>query len=184
MGGKSTFLRQNALIVLMAQCGSFVPAASCSFTPIDAIFTRIGASDDLSRDKSTFMLEMSETAHILKHATPRSLVLIDEIGRGTSAAEGLALAASIANHLINFNRAHVLFATHYHEIATSPLLSDHVDSIQMACTEAEVHENGSVILVPKVKPGLATHSYALPVATLAGIPASVIQNAALLLTNK
>lgn len=180
MGGKSTFLRQNALIVLMAQCGSFVPASSCSFNPIDAIFTRIGASDDLSRDKSTFMMEMSETAHILRHATSQSLVLIDEIGRGTSAAEGLALAASIANHLINFNRSNVLFATHYHEIATCPLLP--VDSIQMACTGAQVNQDGSVVLVPKVKPGLATHSYALPVASLAGIPSSVIQNATKLLS--
>ena len=180
MGGKSTFLRQNALIILMAQSGSFVPASNCSFSPIDAIFTRIGASDDLSQDKSTFMLEMSETAHILQHATSQSLVLIDEIGRGTSAAEGLALAASIANHLINCNRAHVLFATHYHEIASSPLLLSG-DSIQMACTEAQIHEDGSVVLVPKVKPGLATHSYALPVASLAGIPSSVIQNAAKLL---
>lgn len=179
MGGKSTFLRQNALIILMAQSGSFVPASTCSFSPIDAIFTRIGASDDLSRDKSTFMVEMSETAHILQHATPQSLVLIDEIGRGTSPAEGLALAASIANHLINYNRAHVLFATHYHEIASSPLLSDF--SIQMACTQAQVHEEGSVVLVPKIKAGLATHSYALPVASLAGIPSSVIKNAAKLL---
>jgi DNA mismatch repair protein MutS len=181
MGGKSTFLRQNALIILMAQCGSFVPASNCSFTPIDAIFTRIGASDDLSRDKSTFMLEMSETAHILRHATPHSLVLIDEIGRGTSAAEGLALAASIADHLINCNQSHVLFATHYHEIAACSLLSS-VDSIQMACTEALVYDDGSVVLIPKVKPGLATHSYALPVASLAGIPASVIKKATKLLS--
>lgn len=120
---------------------------------------------------------MTETAHILQNATPRSLVLIDEIGRGTSASEGLALAAAIAKHLITCNGSRVLFATHYHEIAQSPLLKDHISAIQMACTDAQVHEDGSVLLVPKVKPGLATHSFALPVAALAGIPATVIAHA-------
>lgn len=121
------------------------------------------------------MLEMSETAHILSNATARSLVLIDEIGRGTSAAEGVALAAAIAKHLIQKNRAWVLFATHYHEIIRSPLLAN--SALQLAKTEAELLADGSVTLIPKVVPGIAKHSYALPVASLAGIPASVIQDA-------
>jgi DNA mismatch repair protein MutS len=132
------------------------------------------------------MLEMSEAAAILKKATPRSLVLIDEIGRGTSAAEGLALASAIAKHLIHSNRSCVLFATHYHEIIKSPLLLapiniestfDNSSYIQMACTDAEIHDDGSVVLIPKVRSGVATHSYALPVAALAGIPESVITDA-------
>ena len=123
------------------------------------------------------MLEMSETAHILSQATARSLVLIDEIGRGTSAAEGVALAAAIAKHLIQKNRAWVLFATHYHEIIRSPLLADSASSLQLAKTEAEVLPDGSVTLIPKVVPGIAKHSYALPVASLAGIPPQVIQDA-------
>lgn len=123
------------------------------------------------------MLEMSETAHILTNSTSRSLVLIDEIGRGTSASEGLAIAAAITKHLIHVNKARVLFATHYHEIVQSPLLKNDINCIQLACTDAEVHSDGSVILIPKVKVGVATHSYALPVAALAGIPLSVIQDA-------
>ena len=136
---------------------------------------QIGASDDLSRDKSTFMVEMSETAHILRTATSKSLVLIDEIGRGTSAAEGLALASAIARHLIQKNKSWVLFATHYHEIAQSPLLQN--IPIQMARTEAEILPDGSVLIIPKVSPGIAKHSYALPVAALAGLPPIVIEDA-------
>ena len=123
------------------------------------------------------MLEMSETAHILATATARSLVLIDEIGRGTSAGEGVALAAAIAKHLIAKNRAWVLFATHYHEIIHNRLLAELAQSMQMVKTEAEVLPDGSVAIIPKVVPGIATHSYALPVASLAGIPAEVIQDA-------
>lgn len=122
------------------------------------------------------MLEMSETANILANATPRSLVLIDEIGRGTSAAEGVALAAAIAKHLIIKNRAWVLFATHYHEIVKNPLLADK-GNIQLAKTEAEVFDDGSLTLIPKIVPGIATHSYAIPVAALAGIPSDVIKDA-------
>lgn len=123
------------------------------------------------------MLEMSETAHILANSTSRSLVLIDEIGRGTSASEGLALAAAITKHLIHINQARVLFATHYHELINCPLLKNDLNCIQLACTDAEVYSDGRVILIPKVKLGVATHSYALPVASLAGIPSSVIQDA-------
>lgn len=127
------------------------------------------------------MLEMSETAHILKNATPRSLVLIDEIGRGTSASEGLALASAIARQLILSNRAWVLFATHYHEIVNSPLLAS--VPLQLARTQAQVLDDGTVLLLPKVSPGIAKHSYALPVASLAGIPAEVITAAQTLLNN-
>ena len=123
------------------------------------------------------MLEMSETAHSLSNATARSLVLIDEIGRGTSAAEGVALAAAIAKHLLHKNRAWVLFATHYHEIIQSPLLAASGPALQMAKTEAHVLPDGTVSLIPKVVPGIAKHSYALPVALLAGIPSTVIQDA-------
>lgn len=130
------------------------------------------------------MMEMSETAHILRTATSRSLVLIDEIGRGTSASEGLALASSIARHLIQSNRAWVLFATHYHEILQSPLLVPLSESLQTARTEAELLPDGTVLLLPKVTPGIATHSYALPVASLAGIPAEVISAAQTILLQK
>ena len=123
------------------------------------------------------MLEMSETAHILRHATPRSLVLIDEIGRGTSPSEGLALAAAIAKHLISSNGAWVLFATHYHEMVGSRLVASELGGIQLVCTGAEVLGDGTVVPVPKLKCGVATHSYALPVAALAGLPSSVIKNA-------
>ena len=131
------------------------------------------------------MLEMSEAAFILKKATQKSLVLIDEIGRGTSAAEGLALASAIAKHLLQTNRSCVLFATHYHEIVKIPFFLNDFSQypIQMACTDAEVHSDGSVVLIPKVRPGVTTHSFALPVAALAGIPESVISDAKTMLAS-
>lgn len=180
MGGKSTFLRQCALIALMAQCGSFVPADACTLSPVDAIFTRIGASDDLCKDQSTFMMEMQETAHILKNLTADSLLVIDEIGRGTSAREGSALATAIARHLSTGpDRPRTLFATHYHEIA------DHLpndDSIQSLCSQASFDsQTGQILLQPRLIPGVQRHSYALPVASLAGLPASVISTAERLL---
>jgi DNA mismatch repair protein MutS len=124
------------------------------------------------------MLEMTETAQILHNATARSLVLVDEIGRGTSAKEGLALATAIARHLIVKNGSFTLFATHYHEIAASPLLQTGANAVQMACTEAEIDADGNVILIPKVKMGgVVKHSFAVPVASLAGLPDSVIKDA-------
>jgi DNA mismatch repair protein MutS len=183
MGGKSTFLRQNALICLMAQCGSFVPAQECELSPIDAIFTRIGASDDLCRDQSTFMLEMSETAHILRACTERSLLIIDEIGRGTSPQEGSALASAIAQYLTCSASAQprTLFATHYHAI------SEHLPptpAVQRLCTEADFDEEGGrIILIPSLRAGVQKHSFALPVAQLAGIPESIISQAKTLLYN-
>ncbi len=181
MGGKSTFLRQNALICLMAQCGSFVPARECELSPVDAIFTRIGASDDLCRDQSTFMLEMSETAHILRACTERSLLIIDEIGRGTSPQEGSSLASAIAQHLSSSSSSQprTLFATHYHSIA------EHLPpapTVQRLCTEADFdEEGGKIILIPSLRPGVQKHSFALPVALLAGIPESIISRAKSLL---
>lgn len=183
MGGKSTFLRQNALICLMAQCGSFVPAKHCELSPVDAIFTRIGASDDLCRDQSTFMLEMSETAHILRSCTERSLLIIDEIGRGTSPQEGFALASAIAQHLTSSASAQprTLFATHYHSISAQ---LPPAPTVQRLCTEADFDEaGGKIILIPSLRPGVQEHSFALPVAQLAGIPTSIISQAKALLLN-
>lgn len=177
MGGKSTFLRQNALICLMAQCGSFVPADECELSPVDAIFTRIGASDDLCRDQSTFMLEMTETAQILRRCTARSLLIIDEIGRGTSPLEGSALATAIAQYLTSSAspQPRTLFATHYHAIA------EHLPAeptVQRLCSEAEFDEAaGKIILIPSLRPGVQKHSFALPVAMLAGVPEAVIGRA-------
>jgi len=173
MGGKSTYMRQTALIVLLAHCGSFVPAQSCRFGPIDAIHTRIGAADDLASGRSTFMVEMTEAAAILHGATDQSLVLMDEIGRGTSTFDGLALAFAIARQLIEKNRAWTLFATHYFELTR--LAQDHP-----AC--ANVHldavEHGkSVVFLHAVEAGPASQSYGIQVAALAGVPAAVLREA-------
>ena len=173
MGGKSTYMRQTALIVLLAHCGSFVPATSCRLGPLDAIHTRIGASDDLASGRSTFMVEMTEAAAILNGATDKSLVLMDEIGRGTSTFDGLALAFAIARHLVEKTRAWTLFATHYFEL--TQLAADHA-----AC--ANVHlgavEHGrTVVFMHAVEPGPASQSYGLHVAALAGIPPAVLREA-------
>ena len=173
MGGKSTYMRQTALIVLLAHCGSFVPAQSCRLGPLDAIHTRIGASDDLASGRSTFMVEMTEAAAILNGATDRSLVLMDEIGRGTSTFDGLALAFAIARQLIEKNRAWTLFATHYFELTRLAL--DHP-----AC--ANVHldavEHGkSVVFLHAVEAGPASQSYGIQVAALAGVPLGVLREA-------
>ncbi|MBS3935283.1 MAG: DNA mismatch repair protein MutS [Sulfuritalea sp.] len=173
MGGKSTYMRQTALIALLAHCGSFVPATACRLGPLDAIHTRIGASDDLASGRSTFMVEMTEAAAILNGATDKSLVLMDEIGRGTSTFDGLALAFAIARHLVDKTRAWTLFATHYFEL--TQLAADHA-----AC--ANVHlgavEHGkTVVFMHAVEPGPASQSYGLHVAALAGIPPAVLREA-------
>jgi DNA mismatch repair protein MutS len=173
MGGKSTYMRQTALIALLAHCGSFVPAQSCRLGPIDAIHTRIGAADDLASGRSTFMVEMTEAAAILHGATDKSLVLMDEIGRGTSTFDGLALAFAIARHLIEKNRAWTLFATHYFELTR--LATEH-------STCANVHldavEHGkSVVFLHAVEAGPASQSYGIQVAALAGIPPTVLREA-------
>ena len=173
MGGKSTYMRQAALIVLMAHAGSFVPAQSAQIGPVDRIFTRIGSSDDLASGQSTFMVEMSETANILHNATERSLVLMDEIGRGTSTYDGLSLARACAEHLARQTRAFTLFATHYFELTrlegTVPGVSNlHLDA-------AEYGER--LVFLHAVKDGPANRSYGLQVAALAGVPPSVVKAA-------
>ena len=173
MGGKSTYMRQTAIIVIMAHIGSFVPADSAVLGPIDAIFTRIGAADNLAGGQSTFMVEMTETANILHNATAESLVLIDEIGRGTSTFDGVALAWAAAEHLATINRSHCLFATHYFELTA---LSETFP--QLRNVRLDAIENGDdIIFMHSVKPGPASRSYGLAVARLAGIPREVISRA-------
>jgi DNA mismatch repair protein MutS len=175
MAGKSTYLRQVALIVLMAQIGSYVPAEAARIGLVDRIFTRIGAQDDLATGQSTFMVEMVETATILHHATPRSLVILDEIGRGTSTYDGLAIARAVVEYLHNNRRsgARTLFATHYHELVEVAKMLPHVQCMNVAVSE----EEGHVVFLHKIVPGGADKSYGVHVAQLAGIPRPVIHRA-------
>jgi DNA mismatch repair protein MutS len=173
MGGKSTYMRQVALIVLLASIGSHVPASSCRLGPIDAIHTRIGAADDLANAQSTFMLEMTEAAQILHSATPHSLVLMDEIGRGTSTFDGLALASGIATHLHNKTQSFALFATHYFELTEFP--ATHTAAVNMHVSAAE--SGASIVFLHELQPGPASKSYGVQVARLAGMPAAVLNHA-------
>jgi len=175
MAGKSTYLRQVALITLMAQIGSYVPAEAASIGLVDRIFTRIGAQDDLATGQSTFMVEMVETANILHHATPRSLVILDEIGRGTSTYDGLAIARAIIEYLHNNKRcgARTLFATHYHELVEVAQMLPRIRCMNVAVTE----EGGKVVFLRKIVPGGADKSYGVHVAQIAGIPRPVIHRA-------
>jgi DNA mismatch repair protein MutS len=173
MGGKSTFMRQTALIALLAHIGSFVPAESAVIGPIDRIFTRIGASDDLAGGRSTFMVEMTETANILHNATPNSLVIMDEIGRGTSTFDGLSLAWACAEHLLREVRAFTLFATHYFELTVLP---DTLEGVANVHLDAVEHGDG-IVFLHAVKEGPANQSYGLQVAALAGVPRAVIEQA-------
>lgn len=179
MGGKSTYLRQAALIVLLAQAGSFVPAKEAEIGLVDRIFTRVGASDDLARGESTFMVEMIETANILRHATPRSLVVLDEVGRGTATFDGLSLAWAIVEHLHEERRPLTLFATHYHELTELADLLPRVVNRTMAVKEWEER----ILFLRRVVPGAADKSYGLHVARLAGVPREVIDRAAEVLAN-
>jgi DNA mismatch repair protein MutS len=173
MGGKSTYMRQTALIVLLAHCGSFVPATACRLGPVDAIHTRIGASDDLASGRSTFMVEMTEAAAILNGATDQSLVLMDEIGRGTSTFDGLALAFAIARHLVEKTRAWTLFATHYFEL--TQLAADHAECANVHL--GAIEHGKTVVFMHAVEPGPASQSYGIHVAALAGIPPAVLREA-------
>ena len=173
MGGKSTYMRQVALIALLAHAGSFVPAKSARLGPIDQIFTRIGASDDLAGGRSTFMVEMTESANILHNATAHSLVLMDEVGRGTSTFDGLALAWAIARHLVEKNRPLTLFATHYFEMTRLALEHRSVANVHMDAIE---HKD-TVVFLHAVEEGPASRSYGLQVAALAGVPKPVIRQA-------
>ncbi len=181
MAGKSTYLRQNALIVLMAQIGSFVPATSASIGIVDRIFTRIGASDDLSRGQSTFMVEMNETANILNNATEKSLIILDEIGRGTSTFDGLSIAWSVIEYLHDCPglKARTLFATHYHELTELTLTKERVKNYNMAVTEW----SDRVVFLRKVLPGGSSRSYGIQVAKLAGLPEAVVERAGEILKN-
>ncbi|HDY5014114.1 TPA: DNA mismatch repair protein MutS [Pseudomonas aeruginosa] len=172
MGGKSTYMRQAALIVLLAHIGSFVPAARCELSLVDRIFTRIGSSDDLAGGRSTFMVEMSETANILHNATDKSLVLMDEVGRGTSTFDGLSLAWAAAEDLAR-TRAFTLFATHYFELTVLPESQPAVANVHLNATE----HNERIVFLHHVLPGPASQSYGLAVAQLAGVPTPVIQRA-------
>jgi DNA mismatch repair protein MutS len=175
MAGKSTFLRQVALIVLMAQIGSFVPADAATVGLVDRIFTRVGAQDDIATGQSTFMVEMTETSYILSHATPRSLIILDEVGRGTSTYDGLAIAQAVVEYIHNNPKcgAKTLFATHYHELIELAHVLPRVRNYNVAVTE----EGNKVIFLRKVLPGGADRSYGIHVAQLAGLPRSVIHRA-------
>jgi DNA mismatch repair protein MutS len=173
MGGKSTFMRQTALITLLAYLGSHVPAQAAKLGPIDRIFTRIGAADDLASGRSTFMVEMTEAAAILHRATDQSLVLMDEIGRGTSTFDGLALAYAIAQHLLEKNRSWTLFATHYLELASLPSKYPQCVNVHLSAIE----QGKGIVFLHQVKPGHASQSYGLHVAQLAGVPSEVIRQA-------
>jgi DNA mismatch repair protein MutS len=173
MGGKSTYMRQSALIAILALVGSFVPAAHLRIGPIDRIFTRIGASDDLAGGRSTFMVEMTETATILNNATEQSLVLMDEIGRGTSTFDGLSLAWAAARFMGEKTRALTLFATHYFELTA--LAAEIPDCVNVHLDATE--HKGKLVFLHAVKPGPANQSYGLQVAALAGVPGNVIRRA-------
>jgi len=173
MGGKSTFLRQNALIAILAQAGAYVPATSATIGVVDALFSRVGAADDLARGRSTFMVEMVETAAILHQASSRSLVILDEIGRGTATYDGLSIAWACVEHLHAHNACRALFATHYHELTVLSERLERVDNRTLKVKEWE----GDVIFLHEVVPGAADRSYGLQVAKLAGLPASVVARA-------
>jgi DNA mismatch repair protein MutS len=173
MAGKSTFLRQNALLAVLAQSGAFVPAQSFTLGVVDRLFSRVGAGDDLARGRSTFMAEMVETAAILTQATPRSLVILDEIGRGTATWDGLAIAWACAEALHDANRCRALFATHYHELATLEGRLAHVSNLSLKAKEW----NGELIFLHEAGPGCADRSYGVQVAKLAGVPAAVVARA-------
>ena len=179
MGGKSTYMRQVALIVLLACMGSHVPAASCTLGPIDAIYTRIGAADDLANAQSTFMMEMTEAAFILHNASPHSLVLMDEIGRGTSTFDGLSLASAIATQLHNKCQSFTLFATHYFELTDFPNHHTHSINIHLGASES----GSGIVFLHEIEPGPASQSYGIQVAKLAGIPQAVLNHAKQVLTS-
>jgi len=173
MAGKSTILRQIGLVVIMAQMGAFVPARHASIGVTDRLFTRVGASDNLARGQSTFMVEMSETSAILHNATPSSLVLLDEIGRGTSTYDGVAIAWAVTEHLHDRVGCKTMFATHYHELMQLPERLAHAINVNVAVREA----GGSVVFLHRLEPGGTDRSYGIHVAELAGLPAPVVDRA-------
>jgi DNA mismatch repair protein MutS len=179
MAGKSTYIRQVALLALLAHTGSFIPAAEARIDLVDRIFTRIGASDDLARGQSTFMVEMCETANILNNATPRSLIILDEIGRGTSTFDGLSLAWSIVEHLHNQVGAKTLFATHYHELTELAGRLPRLKNYNVAVREWR----DQIVFLRKIVEGGTDKSYGIQVARLAGVPKGVLERAKEILRN-
>jgi DNA mismatch repair protein MutS len=179
MAGKSTYMRQVALITIMAQMGGFVPAREAAVGIVDRVFTRIGASDFITRGQSTFMVEMNETANILNNATDRSLIILDEIGRGTSTFDGISIAWAVAEYIHTKIRARTLFATHYHELTELALTMDRVKNYTVAIKEW----NDQIIFLRRVVEGGADKSYGIQVARLAGLPEAVIQRAREVLAN-
>ncbi|CCM02791.1 uncharacterized protein FIBRA_04902 [Fibroporia radiculosa] len=181
MAGKSTFLRQTALIAILAQSGSFVPADGAEIGLVDRVFSRIGARDDLFRDRSTFMVEMLETSEILRRATPNSLVIMDEVGRGTTVDDGLAIAFAAVHHLIKVNRCRALFATHFHELADMLGCSDNnkgqgpFSNVKFFCTDVDETEDGYFTYAHRLKPGVNRDSHGLKTAQLAGLPNSTVE---------
>ena len=175
MAGKSTYMRQTALICLMAQMGSFVPAKSAVVGVVDRVFTRIGASDDLAAGQSTFMLEMSEVANILKYATSSSLLILDEIGRGTSTYDGMAIARAVLEHCADKRRlgAKTMFATHYHELSALEGVVEGVHNYSISAKK----QGGTLVFLRRIMPGAADDSYGIEVAKLAGVPDGVISKA-------
>jgi DNA mismatch repair protein MutS len=173
MAGKSTFLRQNALIAILAQMGSFVPAKQAHIGVVDRLFSRVGASDDLARGRSTFMVEMVETAAILNQASEKSLVILDEIGRGTATYDGLSIAWAVMEHLHESNRARALFATHFHELTHLGQRLSRLVNLCMRVTDW----NGDVVFLHEVARGAADRSYGVQVARLAGLPTNVVERA-------
>ena len=173
MGGKSTYMRQAALITLLAHIGSYVPASAATIGIVDRIFTRMGSSDDLAGGRSTFMVEMTETANIMHNATERSLVLMDEVGRGTSTFDGLSLAWACAENLARETKAFTLFATHYFELTSLPEQLGAVFNVHLTAVE----HNDHIVFLHEVKEGPASQSYGLQVAQLAGVPLGVIEQA-------
>jgi DNA mismatch repair protein MutS len=173
MAGKSTFLRQNALIAILAQVGSYVPAKAARIGIVDRLFSRVGAADDLARGRSTFMVEMVETAAILNQASPRSLVILDEIGRGTATFDGLSIAWAAIEHLHEVNRSRALFATHYHELTA---LAERLPRLKNVTVRVKEWK-GDVIFLHEIAPGAADRSYGIQVARLAGLPGSVVTRA-------
>ena len=173
MAGKSTYMRQNALIVILAQIGSYVPADAAKIGIVDKIFTRVGAVDDLSLGQSTFMVEMNETAFILNSATEKSLILLDEIGRGTSTYDGVAIAWSVAEYIATNIKARTIFATHYHELNVMSSLFPQIKNYRVTISE----NDGDIIFLRKVIEGSASKSYGIQVAKMAGLPRAVIKTA-------
>ena len=181
MAGKSTYIRQVATLAVMAQVGSFVPATAMRLGVLDRVFTRIGAGDDLARGRSTFLVEMQETANILNNATPRSLIVLDEIGRGTSTFDGISIAWSVAEYLHGkaSAKAKTLFATHYHELAD---LADTFAGIKNYTVKVK-EEGGRIVFLRRIAPGVAEKSFGIHVGAMAGLPAEVVARAGEILRN-